>query len=192
MRRLRISRHTRPLLALFLAPSGKAISGLIMNNPTSMGRLRLRLFGIAKEETTFAHRGFHSGVPAIVANLESIGEVFVSGYHLALAHDDPDIVATEIESRIDQGKHGFAFEGAAMAFTLLDYLRPWTQKRLLKFIAGPGSRHTYLVHVGAGWAGARLPINLSKLRRRLDPTLGWLVIDGYGFHQGYFHWDDYV
>lgn len=157
-----------------------------------MGRLRLRLFGIASEETTFAQRGFHCSSQSVVTYLEKIGEIFAVGYHLALAHDDPDRVASEIEDQIDQDMHGFAFEGAAMAFTLLDYLRPWTQKRLSKFIASPGSRYTYMVHIGAGWAGARLPISFAKLRRRLDPLLGWLALDGYGFHQGYFHGDKYI
>ena len=28
--------------------------------------------------------------------------------------------------------------------------------------------------------------------KSIDPLLGWLAIDGYGFHQGYFHWHRYV
>ncbi|HEX6285595.1 MAG TPA: DUF1702 family protein, partial [Pyrinomonadaceae bacterium] len=27
---------------------------------------------------------------------------------------------------------------------------------------------------------------------QLDPLLGWLTIDGYGFHEGYFNWPRYV
>jgi hypothetical protein len=57
-------------------------------------------------------------------------------------------------------------------------------------MAGAGKQHIYMLHVGAGWACARLP----WLRRRIetfickfDPVLRWLVLDGYGFHQGYFH-----
>jgi hypothetical protein len=45
-----------------------------------------------------------------------------------------------------------------------------------------------MLHVGAGWAGARLPFRFESTRRRLDPLLGWLAVDGYGFHEGYFHW----
>jgi hypothetical protein len=48
-----------------------------------------------------------------------------------------------------------------------------------------------MVHVGAGWVAARLP----WLRRRLeqwiagfDPLLRWLIVDGYGFHEGFFAW----
>jgi hypothetical protein len=27
---------------------------------------------------------------------------------------------------------------------------------------------------------------------KLDPLLGWLVVDGYGFHEGYFEWPRYI
>jgi len=44
--------------------------------------------------------------------------------------------------------------------------------------------------VGAGWAYARLPWlrrRMETVIRRFDLLLRWLVLDGYGFHQGYFH-----
>ena len=45
-----------------------------------------------------------------------------------------------------------------------------------------------MVLVGAGWAWARLHRNVNKAMNSLDPLLRWLAIDGYGFHEGYFHW----
>jgi hypothetical protein len=30
------------------------------------------------------------------------------------------------------------------------------------------------------------------LVRQLDPLLGWLALDGYGFHQGYFSWPRFI
>ena len=45
-----------------------------------------------------------------------------------------------------------------------------------------------MVHVGAGWALAQLRRRVDHALAQLDPLLGWLAIDGYGFHQGYFHW----
>jgi hypothetical protein len=47
-----------------------------------------------------------------------------------------------------------------------------------------------MLHVGAGWAYARLPWlrrRIEAVIRKFDPVLRWLVLDGYGFHQGYFH-----
>jgi hypothetical protein len=49
-----------------------------------------------------------------------------------------------------------------------------------------------MAHVGVGWAAARLPWFRRSLERRLadyDPLLRWLVVDGYGFHEGFFSWE---
>jgi hypothetical protein len=47
-----------------------------------------------------------------------------------------------------------------------------------------------MTHVGVGWAIARVPWlrrNVDKCLAQLDPLLGWLAIDGYGFQSGFFH-----
>ena len=42
-----------------------------------------------------------------------------------------------------------------------------------------------MIHVGMGWAVARLP-KWIPVRTGKDDLLRWLVLDGYGFHEGYF------
>jgi hypothetical protein len=49
-----------------------------------------------------------------------------------------------------------------------------------------------MMHVGLGWALARLRRSVSTHLAKLDPLLCWLVVDGYGFHEGYFSWPRYV
>jgi hypothetical protein len=49
-----------------------------------------------------------------------------------------------------------------------------------------------MMHVGLGWALARLRRSVTSYLARLDPLLGWLAVDGYGFHEGYFGWPCYV
>jgi hypothetical protein len=75
-----------------------------------------------------------------------------------------------------------------MALSLLDALTPWRRDRLRAFLEEAGGDHVYVVHVGAGWAAARLPFGLRSILGRLDPILVWLAFDGWGFHQGFFHW----
>src|SRR5262249_10206070 len=153
-------------------------------------RLRRTAFGIAPEETTFKKRGFRPGRPEAQAKLEQIGSAFVSGYHAALESQESGelaalLDATDIEFR------GFAFEGAAMALTFLDHLAPWRQSRFTAFLAGPGGRHAYMLHIGAGWAYARLPwlrFRPDGAARQFDPLMQWLTLDGFGFHEGYFDW----
>jgi hypothetical protein len=48
-----------------------------------------------------------------------------------------------------------------------------------------------MVHVGAGWALARLRRGARAIRG-LDPLLRWLALDGYGFHQGYFSPESHI
>jgi hypothetical protein len=153
----------------------------------NVGRLRHLLFGISPEETSFTRRGFRGGDAGIRSRLEQVGCTFLEGYHAALEEEEPGALGLRLnEANVEL--RGFAFEGAAMGLSLLDYLMPWKRERLRAFLAGPGAHHAYMVHVGAGWALARLRRRVDRALERLDPLLGWLAVDGYGFHEGYFHW----
>jgi hypothetical protein len=154
------------------------------------GRTLQRLLSISTEETSFAKRGFHCADSRTRHHLEEIGAAFLTGYHAALGEGEPAGLATRLAGA-DAALAGFAYEGAAMALALLDGLTPWRpgrRSRIRAFLDGCGSPHVYMVHVGVGWALARLPWPCCLVPARpLDPLLRWLAIDGYGFHEGYFH-----
>jgi len=153
-----------------------------------------RVLGIAPSEATFRARGFHSHDQRAKLHLEQIGCTFLEGYNSALFCADIDGLGRSLNS-IDPDLRGFAFEGAAMSLSLLDHLAPWHGRRLQRLLEGPGSVHVYMLHIGAGWALARLPwtrVQVERCLTRLDPLLKWLTLDGYGFHEGYFHWNRYV
>ena len=158
---------------------------------TSFCRFALR---ISPEETTFARRHFFGLDPIARERLEQIGRTFLGGYHAALAQDEPEDLS-QVLNTTDSEFRGFAFEGAAMGLSLLDRLMPWRKQRLQPFLEGPGLPHVYLLHVGIGWALARLPWTRRGIERSLGglhPLLRWLAVDGFGFHQGYFYWRRYV
>ncbi len=148
-------------------------------------RLLRRLLRIDPAEATFARRGF-AGVTQARLRLERVGHTFLDGYHAALEEDAEDGLAARLEA-VEPAMRGFAYEGAAMAMALLDALTPWRRGRVPAFLRGAGRSHAYMVHVGAGWALARLRRSFHDVPREMDPLLGWLAADGYGFHQGYFH-----
>jgi hypothetical protein len=125
------------------------------------------------------------------ARLEQVGAAFLNGYHAALRHPAPAALAARLNSA-DPELQGFAFEGAAMGLALLDALTPWRPNRVPRFLNGAGDAHAYMVHVGVGWVWARFPFGFRRFRRRLDPLLSWLAFDGWGFHEGFFHWPKYV
>jgi hypothetical protein len=114
----------------------------------------------------------------------------VRGFNSALAHDPAgefDRAAREVPA----AERGFAYEGAAMAYALLDLLAPRRRRRLDALLEAAGSDHVYMIHVGAGWALARLRRRPFG-RLRLDPLLRWLAVDGFGFHEGFFRHDRFV
>jgi hypothetical protein len=155
-----------------------------------VGALRSQLLGIPLREATFAQRGFKDGAGEARERLEEIGRTFLRGYHAALVEENPATLGPRLDE-VERDVRGFAFEGAAMGLALLDALTPWKRTRWRCFLAGPGAAHLYMVHVGMGWALARVPWlgwRLERYLARLDPLLRWLAVDGYGFHEGYFHW----
>jgi len=82
-----------------------------------------------------------------------------------------------------------------MGLACLDSLASRRCRRLQRFLNGPGKSHIYMIHVGVGWAIARVPWlrrRVDKVLNRLHPILRWLALDGYGFHSGYFDWRRYI
>jgi enediyne biosynthesis protein E3 len=152
-----------------------------------VSKLRRRLLGISPLETSFARRGFRCDSAVLRRHLETVGGCFVQGYLLALEVDEAEPLAARIGAEVPRDFQGFAYEGAAMALTILDVLTPWRRNRLRRFLEGPGINQFYIIYVGSGWALARLPIGVERLLGKLHSIYGWLALDGYGFHQGFFH-----
>lgn len=153
--------------------------------------LRQRLLSISLQETTFARRKFRGGDVEVQQHLEQIGRIFLQGYHAVLTDDNPETLVPHLNA-VEAEWRGFAYEGAAIGLALLDNLTPWKRNRVEVFLAGAGAEHTYMVHMGVGWVLARLHRPMEESIARLDSLLGWLAVDGYGFHEGYFHWKNYV
>jgi enediyne biosynthesis protein E3 len=176
-----------------MTPAEKNASHPPLTHPgrtvTARAGFRRALFGITPRETSFARRRFRGESEAVRDHLEAVGLCFVQGYNAALEEDRPSPLAARIDEEVGREHRGFAYEGAGMALALLDTLIPGRRDRLARFLAGPGDPHTYIIHVGAGWILARLPLSPERLLARLaDPVLRWLALDGYGFHEGFFHW----
>jgi len=154
-----------------------------------LGTARLHVFKISGDETRFSRRGFHAGYYGIRERLERIGSVFLQGYHIALRNSRWSESVRELED-IPLDFRGFAYEGASMAIALTCAMVPGRWPRFAEWCNGPAERHLYMAYVGGGWAAARVPWLRSHIEERahkLDTLLGALVINGYGFHQGYFN-----
>lgn len=150
------------------------------------GRVLHKLLAPSVHEVTFSRRGFHVGQPEARDYLEQVGCWFLKGLQYGMTIAGEQEIATQLET-VPWEYRGFAYEGASMALAILDGMLPGQAGRLDKFIAGPAAHQTYTAHVGAGWAMARLPRPLRSRIRLRDPLLRWLALDGYGFHEAYFH-----
>lgn len=154
--------------------------------------IRRWLFGIDVSETHVDRRGFQVEDAETRSRLERIGSIFVHGYLRALEATSLGALETSLVRSVPPELMGFAFEGAAMGLGLLDLSSPWRRRRVAEFLEGPAEAHTYLVHVGVGWALARWPMPTLGYLSGFDPLLRWLAFDGWGFHQGFFHWKRFL
>ncbi len=153
--------------------------------------LRRRILTPNVSATSIDKRGFYTKNPAAQELLETVGTTFITGFsYAAEAAAIADAVA-KLET-VPTRFRGFAYEGAAMGFAIRDGLPFGSSDHAQRFLAGDGDEHVYTAYVGVGWAMARLPRFRWPDPDAFDPLLRWLVLDGYGFHQAYFHTNRYV
>ncbi|GAB3109617.1 DUF1702 family protein [Streptomyces calidiresistens] len=104
---------------------------------------------------------------------------------LALLHRRESALVTRLDAYPEE-RRGFAYEGAGVGLAALDHLLP-RKHRTRRFVEGPAAPYLYAVYLGAGMGLARLRGNPEPFRRRLkDDVFSWVVLDGYGFHEGFF------
>jgi enediyne biosynthesis protein E2 len=160
--------------------------------PTALGALRRLMFAPSMAEVTFDGRGFAPSPPAVRRRLESIPQAVVLGFEAGIEARD----LREIEWRLDLVSaelRGFAYEGATMALTITDQLRPRARAWAPRLLRGPAAPHLFLTYIGIGFAMARLPRRRwSRVLPDLTgtpyyPELSWLAVDGYGFDLAFFH-----
>ena len=155
------------------------------------GRLRCRIFLPDQSEATFERRGFTAPDKARQANIEKVGHKFLEGYEYGMAGQNLADIESSLEA-VEPAFRGFAYEGCAMALAVRDGIRPFGQHWVRDLLASRGANHIYMAYIGVGWAMARLPkVRWSAIQPH-DPLLRWLALDGYGFHQAYFHTQQYV
>jgi enediyne biosynthesis protein E2 len=166
--------------------------------PTALGSLRRLLLSPSLAEVTFAGRGFPVEPSAATRQLEAVPHAVICGFEWGIDARD----RWEVERRlslIEPEQRGFAYEGATMAFTILDAMGPRRRRhRTRDLLLGPGQPHIFLTYIGIGFAMSHLPRPLwKKVLPDLSgspyyPTMSWLAVDGYGFDLAYFHTAKYV
>lgn len=150
-----------------------------------MGRIVSALLSLSGDEKRFARALSEFEDEGTRRRLKAIGDTFLAGYRASL-EEDPVALAGRLQG-IDPELWGFAYEGVGLGLCLLDTLKPW-RRRFDAFLRGPGAHQPYMLHVGAGWVLARLPVSPARFLARFDPIPRWMALDGFGFHEAFYHW----
>jgi len=159
--------------------------------PTMFGSARRLAMTPSLAKVSFAGRGFPGPATDATRRLEAVPQAVICGFEWGIdTHDQ-----WEVERRLnllDPELLGFGYEGATMAFTILDAMAGGRGHRTRDLLVGSGEPHIFLAYIGIGFAMARLPRPLwKKIVPDLTgspyyPTMSWLAVDGYGFDRAYF------
>jgi hypothetical protein len=159
--------------------------------PTMFGSARRLVMTPSLAKVSFAGRGFPGPPTDATRRLEAVPQAVICGFEWGIdAHNQ-----WEVERRLsllDPELLGFGYEGATMAFTILDAMAAGRGHKTRDLLVGSGEPHIFLAYIGIGFAMARLPRPLwKKIVPDLTgspyyPTMSWLAVDGYGFDRAYF------
>lgn len=165
--------------------------------PPILGTLRRIALAPSLRAVTFAERRFPGAGSPAAGRLEAIPQSVVCGFEWAVESR----TQWDVERRlalVEPELRGFAFEGAAMAYTVRDAMAAGRGTRARGLLSGPGRPHIFLTYIGIGFAMSRLPRPLWKnvmpdlTGTAFYPTMSWFAVDGYGFDLAYFHTGKWV
>lgn len=152
----------------------------------SFGQILKPFFGVSDKEAS----SFSEDDRRAAQRLETVIRLVTRGCQITLQNSNFAVLVPRLNEG-DPELRGFIYEGAGIGLAALDCLLPW-KKRVKDFLGGPGSTYIYAVPLGAGMGVARLRRNPERFMRHLDPVLGWIIVDGYGFHEGFFSRKRYI
>lgn len=137
---------------------------------------------------TWAEREVRESDAGIQKRLEQAGRSLMKGYHTSVS-DELEAIAPKL-NELDEELRGFAYEGVGMGLGQRDFLTPTTHNRIATFVTSDGAVYHNWVYVGLGLMLARVGRPIEPILQRFDNVKAWLIVDGYGFYQGMFHWRD--
>jgi len=119
-------------------------------------------------------------------NIEIIMGIFQEAQSKAEEEEDIERLITLLETEKPKFL-SIAYEGAAMGLALKDLEKSNSLNRWNILAEESGSNHEVHVHVGLGWAIAKLKIPHDNLIEDFNPLLKWRVLDGCGYYYGLFN-----
>ncbi len=152
------------------------------------GFLRRFLFGISIQGMERRWKDFSGlGIETEARKqLRSVCNACFNGYNTALEVGLSPLLFSELQA-FDIKLRGFAYEGASMGLAMIDYTSFGGESKFQKFVE-ENPNYKILAHIGAGLAIAILNRDIEKSLASMNPMQRWWAIDGYGFYNGIFNW----
>jgi hypothetical protein len=125
-----------------------------------------------------------SHVKNVVQKIETIKSIFLSTQQFYEVNN-PTVLLEYLES-IKPEFRSIGYESASMAIALNDFDKSKELDIWLLFALGPALTHKAQVHVGLGWAIAKLNLPFLTAVEQIEKKLYYRVADGCGYYDGFF------
>jgi enediyne biosynthesis protein E3 len=117
--------------------------------------------------------------------IERIKSVFLDTQIFYSMHDNIDALIGYLENTETEFR-SIAYESASMAIALKELKNNEGLNTWLYYKNGPALAHKAQVHVGLGWAIAKLNLPFLAVVNKIDTSLYYRVADGCGYYDGSF------
>ncbi len=121
----------------------------------------------------------------VLLRIERIKSVFLDTQIFYSMHDNMDALIGYLENTETEFR-SIAYESASMAIALKDLKENGRINTWLFYKNGPALAHKAQVHVGLGWAIAKLNLPFLPVVKKIDTLLYDRVLDGCGYYDGSF------
>jgi enediyne biosynthesis protein E3 len=121
----------------------------------------------------------------VLLRIERIKSVFLDTQMFYSMHDNMDALIGYLENTETEFR-SIAYESASMAIALKELKNNEGLNTWLYYKNGPALAHKAQVHVGLGWAIAKLNLPFLLVVKKIDALLYHRVADGCGYYDGSF------
>lgn len=133
-----------------------------------------------------------SALPEKTGSDNQVVAAVMRGFRLTLEDSRFEELVPRLNT-IDVDDRGFAYEGAGVGLTVLDFFSPW-RKRFPAFVREIEDQYLIPVYIGAGLALGRMHSRQSErfVQQQEHPVFRWMVMDGFGFYKGFYSQQRYI
>ncbi|MEO7265242.1 MAG: DUF1702 family protein, partial [Ferruginibacter sp.] len=121
----------------------------------------------------------------VLHKIETIKSIFLNSQAFYEMNNDINMFLEFLEN-IEPEFRSIGYEAASMVIALSDLNNYKNLKAFLLFAKGPALAHAAQVHVGLGWAIAKMKLPFLPVVEKIDDQFYYRIADGCGYYDGFF------